>query len=289
MVPGVDNPAQGGDRLAIKKDVGFVNKAIAKGATGDAARPFVGQLEGAPTAIQNDTQVFKGQNPTQVREYMEERNRKTREAKVAKAAKKGRKVVFSPADDRADAARIRAMQEGNVFTQIRADRAAAQAEAAGTNDRGQLIPGKQRQMPELGPERVGRARAPHPKAQLLPRPRGVNPTVVDAGEGFRNVQVPANYSPGTSSQNNAGPSQGPAMRMGERSGQQRKDQILNILTKASGMNVREAGKEFAEFGRTGKGNVNKFGRRAAIAGGSVALLDTLLNMGDNREEEEMMR
>ena len=32
------------------------------------------------------------------------------------------------------------------------------------------------------------------------------------------------------------------MRMGERSGQ-RKDQILNILTKASGLNVREAGKE----------------------------------------------
>ena len=46
---------------------------------------------------------------------MEERNRKTREAKVAKAAKKGRKVVFSPADDRADAARIRAMQEGIVL------------------------------------------------------------------------------------------------------------------------------------------------------------------------------
>ena len=44
-------------------------------------------------------------------------------------------------------------------------------------------------MPELGAERVGRARAPHPKAKLLPRPMGVNPTVVDAGEGFRNVQV----------------------------------------------------------------------------------------------------
>ena len=32
---GLDDPAKGGDRLDIKKDVGFVNKAIARGAQGD--------------------------------------------------------------------------------------------------------------------------------------------------------------------------------------------------------------------------------------------------------------
>ena len=225
-------------------------------------------------------------NPTEVREFKEAQIRQAREKKVAAGAKKGKKVLFSPSDDRRDVQRIREMQEGNIFTKIRADRAAGEAAAAGTNDRGRIIPGRQEQMPELGPERVGRARAPRPKATLLPRPRGVNPTVVDAGEGFRNVQIPANYTPSTSSANNAGPSQGPTMRVGERSGQQRKDQILNILTKASGLNVREAGKEFAEFGRTGKGNVNKFGRRAAIAGGSVALLDTILNMGEMRSSAD---
>ena len=47
--------------------------------------------------------------------------------------------------------------------------------------------------------------------------------------------------------------------------------------------------EFKEFARTGKGNVNRFGRRAAAAGGAAAVLGTILNMGDNREEEEQMR
>jgi hypothetical protein len=105
-------------------------------------------------------------NPIDVRVMMEERNRGNREKVVARKAKAGKKQIFGPADDRRDVAKIRAMQEGNVFAQIRADRAAAGQSAGFAEPRGgfrQVVPGLARKG----------------NAQLQPRP--VRP------QEFRNV------------------------------------------------------------------------------------------------------
>jgi len=186
---GVNDPKRGGDRLDIAKDVKFQGKIAnavenlspeakqrffenineAGGRDMDAGKPFVGQV-GKPKAAGFD-QVRLGadgqaMDPVDVRVMMEERNRGNREKVVARKAKAGKKQIFGPADDRRDVGKIRAMQEGNVFAQIRADRAAAGQSAGFAEPRGgfrQVVPGLARKG----------------NAQLQPRP--VRP------QEFRNV------------------------------------------------------------------------------------------------------
>ena len=67
---------RGGDRLEIQKPDQKFNVALrAAGAAGDispdAAKPFVGQVAGAPRRIQNNMQVFRGFDPVQVRQQQE--------------------------------------------------------------------------------------------------------------------------------------------------------------------------------------------------------------------------
>jgi hypothetical protein len=199
VVAGVSDPKRGGDRLQIARDVQYQQKVIGQGIDGEAAKPFIGLQVGDERRIQNNRQVFSGNNPTQVRESIEERFRLNREKKVVAAAKKGKKLgPKKVAEERQEVGRIRGMQEGNVFTKMRADRAAAQIEARPQNSQGRFSVGA-----DLGSDiysgagQQGRAFPPHPKAKLQPGPvrPQENRTVVDAGDGFRNVQVPEGFTP----------------------------------------------------------------------------------------------
>jgi len=199
VVAGVSDPKRGGDRLQIARDVQYQQKVIGQGIDGEAAKPFIGLQVGEKRGIQNNRQVFRGNDPTQVREALEERNRSNREKKVLAASKKGKKLgPVGVAEERQEAGRIRDIQEGNVFTKMRADRAAAQIEARPQNSQGRFSVGA-----DLGSDiysgagQQGRAFAPRPKVKLQPRPvrPQENRTVVDAGDGFRNVQVPEGFTP----------------------------------------------------------------------------------------------
>ena len=103
----LNDPAQGGDRLDIAKDVAFVNKARAanqaqgRSISPDAAKPFVGQLQSdidaqaaerkafkeregynMPRRDADNVQVWRGMNPAQVRVYQEGIDRKNRKGKA---------------------------------------------------------------------------------------------------------------------------------------------------------------------------------------------------------------
>jgi hypothetical protein len=211
VILGVNDPKRGGDRVDIAKDVRFQGKVQAAGIEGDAAKPFIGRVQGEP-AFGGFNNVLardgRAMDPVDVRLAQEERVRQNRKKKVANMAKKGKKIKFGIEDDRADVAKIRQMQEGNVFAQIRADRAQAQAENALRNERGVIRQGRGANVPGdfveprggykkviPGVKRVG-------EQELLPRPvrpdapPNPNPRVESAG-GFGNVEVPADFKPAT--------------------------------------------------------------------------------------------
>ena len=198
---GVTDPKRGGDTLQIARDVQFQQKLIAQGADGEAAKPFIGLQAGEARRIKDDRQVFGGKRPEEVRGYMEDRNRANREKKVVAAAKKGKKLgPVGMREERQQVGQIRGMQEGNVFAQIRADRDAARYAARPQQDYQGNFAAKTDQ-PNLdgffGSGQQGRAFPPHPKAKLQQRPvrPQENRSVVDAGDGFRNVQVPEGFTP----------------------------------------------------------------------------------------------
>ena len=220
---GLDDPKRGGDRLNLGKDVKFQNKVqgavsnmpterrdafyedinVAGGRDADAGKPFVGRLQNE-RAFGGFNNVLlgadgKAMDPVDVRLAQEARVRGNRQKKQANAAKRGKKVIFGPADDRADVAKIRQMQEGNVFAAERAKRDEIIAGNRPYQDtRGKLITPTQRTVPgEMSlDELIGRARAPHPKARLKDRPVRPNQVrVEDAGEGFRNVDIADGYVP----------------------------------------------------------------------------------------------
>ena len=167
VVPGVNDPARGGDRLEIAKDIGFQGKLQRAGIGGEAAKPFIGLQAGDPRRV-GDIQAYQGMQGDQVREFMENRQRENREKRIAALAKKGK--GFKP-DRIGEIAEIRRMQEGNAFARIRADRAAAEARAQGRNELGRLIEGTpvpSNLAPASG--QVGRARPPRPRPQLQERP-----------------------------------------------------------------------------------------------------------------------
>ena len=204
---GVNDPKRGGDRLDIAKDVKFQGKIAnavdnlspeakqrffenineAGGRDMDAGRPFVGQV-GKPKAPGFERVMLNDDgspmDAIDVRNKIGERNRQNREKLVARKAKQGKKQIFGPADDRRDVAKIRAMQEGNIFAQIRADRAAAGQSGGFVEPRG----GVKRVIPGL--KRRG-------EQELLPRPVrpnqiNSNPTVTEEG-GLGNVSVPEGF------------------------------------------------------------------------------------------------
>jgi hypothetical protein len=206
VVTGVNDPRRGGDRLDIAKDVQFQNKLLAQGIKGDAARPFVGQLgkkraPGFERVMLNED--GSPMDPIDVRNKIGERNRQNREKLVARKAKQGKKQIFGPADDRKDVGKIRAMQEGNIFAQVRADRAAALAAAAPRNERGRIIPGANVEIPGAFVEPRGGVKRVIPglkrkgEQELLPRPVrpnqiNSNPSVTEEG-GLGNVSVPEGF------------------------------------------------------------------------------------------------
>ena len=168
VIPGVDDPKRGGDRLKIAKDIPLQGRLQRAGAQGDAVKPFIALQEGDPRRV-GDVQAYQGMFGDQVREYMEQRQQANREKRIAALAKKGK--GFKP-DPRGEVADIRRMQEGNAFARIRADRAAAEARAQGRNEMGRLIEGKP--VPSImqpGSGQIGRARPPRPRPELAERPQ----------------------------------------------------------------------------------------------------------------------
>ena len=114
---GEDNPGRGGDATKIAKAPMSVQAKFRKSLQGDAAKPFVGQVEGSPARV-GDIQKYQGMDPVQVREFMEGRFRQQAEKEQAQAAKKGKR--FISANDRiSNIRKIRAMQEGNVIADLR--------------------------------------------------------------------------------------------------------------------------------------------------------------------------
>ena len=227
----------------------------------DAGKPFVGQV-GKPKAAGFE-QVRLGadgqaMDPVDVRVMMEERNRGNREKVVARKAKAGKKQIFGPADDRRDVGKIRAMQEGNVFAQIRADRAAAMAAAAPKQDfRGKFIPGENVSIPgdfaepRGGFRRVVPGLARKGNAQLQPRP--VRP------QEFRNV-VEVDVPPVSE----------------------------NFVSQAS-RNKQISDRMRQEIAADVVQKQDRRRRLGTGAGISAAVLGTLLGLGNmNREEEEQM-
>ena len=130
IVPGVNDPARGGDRLEIQKVTpafgAQLRAAQAKGGnevevptedggvkkirvplSPDAAKPFVGQIAGESRRVPIAKQRYQGMDPVQVRERQERVER-------FNAAKK-RKQGKEPVAREAVIGKIREMQEGNVM------------------------------------------------------------------------------------------------------------------------------------------------------------------------------
>ena len=170
---GLDNPANGGNRLQLAKDVKFQTGVLGSvdgmstadkgkflkdinlsgGRDPDAAKPFIG-LQSTDRRAVGDTKVYQGMNPSEVREFMEQRQRQNREGNVAKAAKaakkKGKRVVdLGPGinEQRRNVEAIRKMQEGNIFAQVRADRAAAKKANEPVNVMGSMVTPTQQPVP----------------------------------------------------------------------------------------------------------------------------------------------
>ena len=190
---GLPNPARGGEDARIGKAPASVQAKLRKNLQGDAAKPFVGQVEGDPARV-GDIQQYKGMDPVEVRIYQEGVQRANAEKK---AKRKGLRFISkSKKDQIADVATIRRMQEGNVMAGLRKDRADAQAAAQPSNEGGRIVPGTP--VPTmLRPGAVGqlsrRVGYGNERVELLPKPQrkygfGEAPT-----EQGPNVQVPANF------------------------------------------------------------------------------------------------
>ena len=143
-----------------------------------------------------NVQVWRGMDPVEVRLFQEGINRKNRKGKPYYNDSR-KKQITKP--ELRDVEKIRGMQEGNVLARLRAQRAMADQAALPRNEGGRVVPGTP--VPAALETQIGQWGRPnitpgkkHPKQDLLPRPvRPQQISVEDAGEGFRNVQVPAGY------------------------------------------------------------------------------------------------
>ena len=248
IVFGVDNPRRGGDSLVIAKAPNAVQdrfRGIKDGST-DAKKPFVAQVSGERQPIKN--RVYKGMDPVQVRDFFIAQEVANREKS---AAKSGRRVIPSQADERALALKIREAQEGNIVGRFNQDQSVAVMRAQPRNVQGRMVegtpvPDNLRQMgggihAAVQAEQVNRLRnraAGKPVKSagtptLLPRP--------DYKQAIQQAPVPQSIAPtpGDITGNQFGV-EGPQMRTEPRNRQQMSDAVLNSMTKATGYNVRNA-------------------------------------------------
>ena len=258
VVAGVNDPRRGGDRVDIAKDIKLQSKLQAAGIEGEAAKPFIGLQAGDPSRV-GDTQVFQGMSPEQVRDFMETRqiqNRRKRvEAEIKKAQKAGRGYVDAGPgvnEQRRNVEAIRKMQEGNIFAQIRADRAAAKAANEPVNVMGTMVTPTQRPVPgDFTEPRVGYKKViPGVKRvgnqELLPRP--VRPT------------------PGVAQS------------------QPTQESIDDVMKRVGdqGREVFDSIKDYATNPKYQRGRRIGYG-----VGGGLAALATILNMGTEEEQEQL--
>ena len=293
----LNDPSKGGDRLEIAKDVRFANKAAsameAQGRgqiSSEAAKPFIGRNQedldrdkakraaykkqfgkNMPRPDAADVQVYQGMNPTEVRIYQEGINRKNRKGKPYYNDSR-KKQITTP--EREAVEKIRGMQEGNVFARYRAQRALAEQAAKTRGVNGEILQGTplppelQTQIGQWGRPNITPGKK-HPKQELLPRPvrptgpapeRKINsnPTVVEMGPS----------APGT-----FGEAQAPVETM--------EDTMRRI--KEQGGRAFDMAKDFATNPKYQRARRISYG-----AGGGLAALATILNMG-NEEEQEQLR
>ena len=187
---GVDDPRKGGDSLKIKKDTDLQSSLRKMGIEGEALMPFIGLLYGEKNKAGNynnvvlDKKTGEPLGPIEVREFQERRNRSNRIAKVKRAQKQGKKAKFTRQDFIDDATKVRSMMEGNIIADINNQIAQAEANNAGRNVMGQIVPPEQMMdVPRWAEQRpaklnikegVKRVRP----AELLPPPQRRGPSSV---------------------------------------------------------------------------------------------------------------
>ena len=289
IVFGVSDPAKGGDMLNIAKAPSKRQEQFRqlRGEDGGAAskestKPFVGQVAGAPNRV-GDSQVYRGKNPTQVREFYEQQDMENR---IKRENKVGKTIIPSRKDEMALVAKIRAAQEGNIAAAFNNRQANAVMRTNPTNMMGRIIPG--REMPDelrqmggpiyaevykrQGEQLVQRANnlpvSQRPQAQLLPRPMLPTPSATPQTMGG-DPQVPTGP---------ANPLQGPNQAVPPSIGQQFGNLRESLYNK---------GREFATSNDPIIKRNRRIGYGAAAAGG---LLGALIGGERNaRNEEEQYR
>jgi hypothetical protein len=304
IVFGVNDPAKGGDSLKIAKAPGKLQQRFREieGASKDTQKPFVGQIAGAPNRVGN-SQVYRGMNPTQVREFYEQQDMENR---IKRENRVGKKIVPSRRDEMALVAKIRAAQEGNIAASFNQRQADAVMRTNPTNMLGRIIPGREipdnlRQMggpiyaevyKRQGEQLVQRANnmpvSQRPAAQLLPRPMMPTPSATPQTMGG-DPQVstgPANPL--------QGPQQVDSRRIsGTTQGYPTPDDLKQSMEKTQqqigdfGRMVYEKGKEFATSNDPTIKRQRRIGYATVGAGG---LLGALIGGERNaRNEEEQYR
>ena len=286
IVFGVNDPAKGGDSLEIAKAPAKLQQRFREieGASKDTRKPFVGQIAGTPNRVGN-SQVYRGMNPTQVREFYEQQDMENR---IKRENKVGKKIVPSRRDEMALVAKIRAAQEGNIAASFNQRQADAVMRTNPTNILGRIIPGREipdnlRQMggpiyaevyKRQGEQLVQRANnlpvSQRPAAQLLPRPMLPTPSATPQTMGG-DPQVPTGPA-------RSFPTSDDLKQSMEKTQQQMGD---------FGRMIYEKGKEFA----TSNDPTIKRNRRIGYATAGVGgLLGALIGgERDARNEEEQYR
>ena len=321
IVPNVDDPATGGDRLQIAKDVAFVNKARAAGNrkgiefASESLFPFIGLNQAdvdadraareafkqqygrnMPQPAEKHMQVFQGKNPAEVRIYMEGRGRKNRKGKPFANPKSASGISTQ---EQLEVNNIRAMQEGNVLAGLRAQKARAEGRAKPFNLGGRIMEGTPVPANLAGEvvQRPGRPQVPGQNPVLRPRPeRDVPARAIPAPP--RNIKGVSKPGPGDAA-------------MAIRQARQKKKPPSTAMNPNPNVvqappielpsQMREAAPQ-QEAPATGDRAYNQVqravderlakrrgGRRigAAVGGGSAAVLATLLGISNmNKEDEE---
>lgn len=287
IVFGVDNPRRGGDSLVIAKAPNAVQdrfRGIKNGST-DAKKPFVAQVSGEKQPIEN--RVYKGMDPIQVRDYyiaQERTNRENREART------GKRIISSPADDRALALKIRQAQEGNIVGQFNYDQSVAEMRAQPRNVSGRMVegtpvPNNLRQMggsihAAVQAEQVNRLRN---RAAGKPVKSAGTPTLLPRPDYKQAIQPAA--TPVTMAQD-PGVSTGPAQSQPTPQSMQDMMKQANDQMRAFGQTAYNAGKEFVTSNDPG---IKRARRISYGAGGGLAVLGGILGLNNDRQEEEQYR
>ncbi len=293
IVFGVNDPAKGGDTLDIgkapaKRQEEFRQLTAQDGgaASKDSTKPFVGQIAGAPNRV-GDTQVYRGMDPVQVRQFYQQQSEANRQKKAAKSGKRS-VGAGSQSEQMALAARIRAAQEGNMIARFRKNQADAVSRSVPRNEGGRIIPGTPvpdalRSFPSpIQAEVVGRQMemlkqrannmpvSQRPAAQLLPRPQMPSPSATPMTMGG-DPQVAT------------GPARGFPTNDDLKQSMEKSTEQLNNLGKM----IYEKGKEYATSNAPGMQRNRRIGYATVGVGGLLGAL--IGGERDARNEEEQYR